>query len=172
MAAAGIDMGARSTKVVILEGDRVLAAVTLQTGESGESEARQAMDQALRQAQLKLEELTSVVATGTGRLNVPFTRKHRSIVTCLARGAHFLFPQARTVLDARAESSMAYFCEDIIIRGAWEGPAALELFHHALAPVAALPVLAVLGGVHIQSDLTLGLGTVVHDYLTAKGRKI
>ena len=44
-------------------------------------------------------------------------------------------------------------------------PAALELFHHALAPVAELPVLEVVSGVHILSDLTLGLGTVVHDYL-------
>ncbi len=51
------------------------------------------------------------------------------------------------------------------VKGAWEGPAALELFHHALAPVALLPVLEVISGVHIQSDLTLGLGTVVHDYL-------
>jgi len=58
-----------------------------------------------------------------------------------------------------------YFCEDITIHGAWEGPAGLELFQHALAPVAALPVLEVLSGVHIVSDLTLGLGSVVHDYL-------
>jgi acetoacetate decarboxylase len=58
-----------------------------------------------------------------------------------------------------------YFCEDITVKGAWEGPAALELFQHALAPVAALPVREVISGVHIQSDLTLGLGEVVHDYL-------
>ncbi|WP_233888943.1 acetoacetate decarboxylase [Paraburkholderia flagellata] len=58
-----------------------------------------------------------------------------------------------------------YFCEDITVKGAWNGPAALELFHHALAPVAELPVLEVLSGVHILTDLTLGLGTVVHDYL-------
>ncbi|HEX8013142.1 MAG TPA: acetoacetate decarboxylase [Casimicrobiaceae bacterium] len=58
-----------------------------------------------------------------------------------------------------------YFCEDIMIKGAWEGPTALELFQHALAPVAQLPVLEVVSGVHILSDLTLGLGTVVHDYL-------
>ncbi len=58
-----------------------------------------------------------------------------------------------------------YFCEEVTIKGAWEGPAALELFEHALAPVAALPVREVLSGVHILSDLTLGLGTVVHDYL-------
>ena len=31
--------------------------------------------------------------------------------------------------------------------------------------VAALPVLEVISGLHIQTDLTLGLGTVIHDYL-------
>jgi len=58
-----------------------------------------------------------------------------------------------------------YVCEDVTIKGAWSGPAAIELFHHALAPVARLPVLEVLSGVHIVSDLTLGLGSVVYDYL-------
>lgn len=58
-----------------------------------------------------------------------------------------------------------HYLEDVTVKGAWEGPAALELFHHALAPVAALPVLEVLGAVHIHSDLTLGPGEVVHDYL-------
>jgi activator of 2-hydroxyglutaryl-CoA dehydratase len=57
MAVAGIDTGSRSTKVVILEGDQILAAVTLQTGESGENEARQAMEQALGQTRLKLKDL-------------------------------------------------------------------------------------------------------------------
>src|SRR5271163_108235 len=68
--------------------------------------------------------------------------------------------------SARICELVRYFCEDITVKGAWEGPAALELFHHALAPVAALPVREVISGVHVLSDLTLGLGTVVHDYLT------
>ena len=58
-----------------------------------------------------------------------------------------------------------YFLEDVTVKGAWTGPAALELAQHALAPVAQLPVLEVISGTHIVSDLTLGLGTVVHDYL-------
>jgi acetoacetate decarboxylase len=58
-----------------------------------------------------------------------------------------------------------YFCEDITVKGAWEGPASLDLLHHALAPVADLPVREIVSGVHILSDLTLGLGTVVYDYL-------
>jgi acetoacetate decarboxylase len=55
--------------------------------------------------------------------------------------------------------------EDLTIKGAWEGPAALELFHHALAPVAQLPVREIVGASHVLTDLTLGLGEVVYDYL-------
>lgn len=55
--------------------------------------------------------------------------------------------------------------EDVTVKGAWTGPAALELHAHALAPVAELPVLEVISATHILADLTLGLGRVVHDYL-------
>lgn len=58
-----------------------------------------------------------------------------------------------------------YALEDVTLKGAWTGPAALELNPHALAPVAELPVLEVISAVHILADLTLGLGRVVHDYL-------
>jgi acetoacetate decarboxylase len=58
-----------------------------------------------------------------------------------------------------------YYLEDIQVKGAWTGPAALSLNAHALAPVAELPVLEVVSAVHILADLTLGLGEVVHDYL-------
>ena len=51
------------------------------------------------------------------------------------------------------------------MKGAWTGPAALELHPHALAPVADLPVLEVVSGLHILTDLTLGLGKVAFDYL-------
>jgi len=58
-----------------------------------------------------------------------------------------------------------YYLEDITVKGAWTGPAALELHPHALAPVADLPVLEVVSGLHILTDLTLGLGKVAFDYL-------
>jgi acetoacetate decarboxylase len=67
--------------------------------------------------------------------------------------------------SARICELVRYFLEDVTIKGAWTGPAALELSHHALAPVARLPVLEVLSGTHIVTDMTLGLGTVIHDYL-------
>ncbi len=60
-----------------------------------------------------------------------------------------------------------YSLEDVVVKGAWSGPAALQLAHHALAPVAQLPVLEIISGTHIVSDLTLGLGSVVFDYLAS-----
>jgi acetoacetate decarboxylase len=40
------------------------------------------------------------------------------------------------------------------------------LYPHALAPIAELPVREVISCVHLIADLTLGLGEVVHDYLS------
>ena len=58
-----------------------------------------------------------------------------------------------------------YALTDIIIKGAWLGPGQLELFQHAMAPVASLPIRKIVSAIHIQSDLTLPYGRVVHDYM-------
>ena len=50
--------------------------------------------------------------------------------------------------SARICELVRYFLEDVTVKGAWSGPAALELAQHALAPVPRLPVLAVLSGTH------------------------
>ncbi|MFD4529729.1 acetoacetate decarboxylase [Streptomyces sp. NPDC058470] len=54
---------------------------------------------------------------------------------------------------------------DVTVKGAWSGPARLQLFAHALAPLSDLPVLEVVSASHILADLTLGRAEVVHDYL-------
>jgi acetoacetate decarboxylase len=58
-----------------------------------------------------------------------------------------------------------YYLTDIDLKGAWTGPAALELFSHALAPLTELPVLEVVSATHLLADVTLELGKVVHDYM-------
>ena len=58
-----------------------------------------------------------------------------------------------------------YRLEDIVMKGAWTGPATLELEPHALAPIAGLPVREIVSATHIIADLTLGLGKVVYNYL-------
>jgi len=58
-----------------------------------------------------------------------------------------------------------YYVTDVTLKGAWSGPAALQLFQHALCDVARLPVREVVSASHFVTDLTLGLGEVVFDYL-------
>jgi len=58
-----------------------------------------------------------------------------------------------------------YYLENVTVKGAWTGPAALQLMQHAMAPVAALPVRKIISGAHILTDLTLPYGKVVFDYL-------
>ena len=58
-----------------------------------------------------------------------------------------------------------YYMEDVTVKGAWAGPAAIQLFEHALCDVARLRVREVVSATHYVTDLTLGLGEVVFDYL-------
>ena len=96
--------------------------------------------------------------------------KHRSadhglVLNSLAQPNYLLKIMPHVDCSPRICELVEYWLEDVTLKGAWEGPAALQLFEHALAPVARLPVLQVLGGMHLKTDLTLGLGRVVHDYL-------
>lgn len=54
---------------------------------------------------------------------------------------------------------------DVAVKGAWTGPATLELRPHALAPFTDLPVIEVESGLHYVADFVLELGEVAHDYL-------
>lgn len=63
-----------------------------------------------------------------------------------------------------------YYLEDVTVKGAWTGPAQLQLFQHVMCDVARLPVHEVVSAIHYVADLTLGLGEVVHDYLNDDGK--
>ncbi len=54
---------------------------------------------------------------------------------------------------------------NITVKGAWSGPARLQLFEHALAPLADLPVREIVSASHILTDLTLNPATPVYNYL-------
>ncbi len=60
---------------------------------------------------------------------------------------------------------VGYNLTDINLKGAWTGPARLQLNHHVNAPVADLPVRKIVGGLHFIADITLPYGRVLYDYL-------
>ncbi|MEQ9618387.1 MAG: acetoacetate decarboxylase [Deltaproteobacteria bacterium] len=59
-----------------------------------------------------------------------------------------------------------YKMEDIDIKWAWKGPAALDIRPCALAPIYKFPVISIIEGYHVLTDLTLPYGEVVYDYLS------
>ena len=114
MITAGIDMGSRSVKVVLLEELDVNGAPQLKYGVKkahimmpGDLDqdvaAEKAYDEALAAAGLKREDVTAVFATGAGRGQVTFAKEGVTEMTSGAKGAVFMFPAARTVVDVGAE---------------------------------------------------------------------
>ena len=99
-------------------------------------------------------------ATSTRRPTSPRSRPRSATPTWLLK----IIPHVDGT--ARICELVEYYLEDVTLKGAWTGPAALSLDPHALAPVAEFPVLEVMSATHIVADLTLGLGKVVHDYLS------
>ncbi len=88
------------TKIVLTQRDhRVLSAIKGPTGPEHRQLANEVMKMALEQANLQLDEISYVVATGYGRLNVPFADRQITELTCHARGVSSLFTNVRTAID-------------------------------------------------------------------------
>jgi predicted CoA-substrate-specific enzyme activase len=95
---AGIDIGSTMTKAVILN-HGIVASIIGPTGPEQRRLANKVMEEALSQAALPLKAMTYIVATGYGRINVPFADKQITEITCHAKGITHLFPKAKTIID-------------------------------------------------------------------------
>jgi acetoacetate decarboxylase len=104
------------------------------------------------------------IATGTMGYKHT-TADHAAVLASLSAPNFLLKIMPHVDGTPRICELVEYELLDIELKGAWTGPAALNLVSHALAPLAELPVLEIVSGTHIIADLTLGLGKVVHDYL-------
>ena len=94
----GIDIGSTTSKCVVLEDGERLAASSIVTGGIGTKGPDLALEQVWSTG-LTLEDMAAVAATGYGRARCPLARYQASELTCHALGAHFVFPQVRTVID-------------------------------------------------------------------------
>ncbi|UCE34830.1 MAG: benzoyl-CoA reductase, bzd-type, subunit Q [Deltaproteobacteria bacterium] len=110
--AAGVDIGAVSSKAVILLDGKPYAFSHVRTSKPKES-ASSALNAALANTGLTLENIHYLVATGRGRSQVPFARETITEIACGAAGAvHIWGPSVRTVLDAGGESCRVIHCTE------------------------------------------------------------
>ncbi len=101
---AGIDIGSTMTKVTIMA-ESLIASVIGPTGPEHRRLAHKVMEEALVRARLPFEALNYIVATGYGRVNVPFADKQVTEITCHAKGLHSLLPTAKTIVDIGGQDS-------------------------------------------------------------------
>lgn len=101
---AGVDIGSTMTKVVIVS-DRIEVSLIGPTGPEHRKLANRVMEEALNKARLTFENLTYIVATGYGRINVPFADRQITEITCHAKGLHSLLPSVKTVVDIGGQDS-------------------------------------------------------------------
>jgi len=99
MAVAGIDVGAISTKAVLLADGRQLARDLRPTGLDAAGAANLAVDNCCRTAGIDRSALGHIVVTGNGRKAVPFAYRDVTEILAFAKGAHHLLPAARTGID-------------------------------------------------------------------------
>ena len=102
----GIDSGSTSTDVAILDWDKnLVAGVILPTGAGASAGAERALEQALTQAGLRREDIAATVTTGYGRTAIQQGDKSITEITCHAKGAYFLDPSVRTIIDIGGQDS-------------------------------------------------------------------
>ena len=97
---AGVDIGSTMTKVVLVDkAGNLLSIIKGPTGAEHRQLANEVMRQALKEAGLQIDDISYIVATGYGRLNVPFADRQITELSCHARGVYSLFPNVRTAID-------------------------------------------------------------------------
>ncbi|NLY39965.1 MAG: 2-hydroxyglutaryl-CoA dehydratase [Firmicutes bacterium] len=101
----GIDVGSLSTEVVIMDREKNYEYVIVSTGANSRTAAERALQLLLSKTDRKKEEIYFTVATGYGRINLPFADKRVTEITCHGLGAHFLFPTVATVIDIGGQDS-------------------------------------------------------------------
>jgi predicted CoA-substrate-specific enzyme activase len=105
MYTAGVDVGAITAKAAIFGDDGPLATALILAGYDRAATAAEVLEQALAQANLSREQIARLVATGYGRVQVAGSDRTVTEITCHARGAHYLCPDVRTVIDIGGQDS-------------------------------------------------------------------
>lgn len=110
---AGVDIGSTSTQAVIMADGIPYAYSNMRTGSNSPDSAIDAINWAMKDTGLTLEDITYTIGTGYGRVNVPFSNKTVTEITCHSKGANFIYgPSTRTILDMGGQDCKAIHCDE------------------------------------------------------------
>ena len=109
MIVAGVDIGAATAKTVIFGDNQILGYVVIPTGYNVKLAAEKVTLEALERAGISksVNELDYVISTGYGRNAVAFANKSVTEILCHAKGANFMIPETRAIIDIGGQDSKA-----------------------------------------------------------------
>lgn len=93
----GIDIGSSAAKVAVINNGEVVKTLLMDTGFSSRKVADEIYN--LLEAEGITKENARYVATGYGRISVPYADNVVTEITCHGKGAYFLFGENGTVID-------------------------------------------------------------------------
>jgi benzoyl-CoA reductase subunit D len=103
MITAGIDMGAKYIKVVILKDGVIQGKAIATTGFEPTASASRCLDQAATESGIDISSIDHITSTGAGRKAAPNINSDITDVGAAAKGAVHVMAGVRTVIDVGAE---------------------------------------------------------------------
>ncbi|MBD3228567.1 MAG: 2-hydroxyglutaryl-CoA dehydratase [Candidatus Lokiarchaeota archaeon] len=96
---AGCDVGSLTAEAVIMEDNEILGYEIIRVRPRPEQSATDVMNKTLQKLDLEMANIDYCVSTGYGRERIPFAKKNISEISCHGKGAQWLIPSIRTVID-------------------------------------------------------------------------
>jgi predicted CoA-substrate-specific enzyme activase len=101
----GIDIGSSSSKVVVMENNKIIKTILMPTGFCSIATSESIYNNLSKEGITK--ENSKYVATGYGRISVPYADDTVTEISCHGRGAHYLFNDNCTVIDVGGQDTKA-----------------------------------------------------------------
>lgn len=107
MIVAGCDVGALTAKAVVMKDGVILGSEIVRSRARAVQSAADVMDNLLGKLGLPWSDIDCCVSTGYGRNIMPFAHGNVSEISCHGRGAHWLAPTIRTIIDGGGQDCKA-----------------------------------------------------------------
>ena len=112
MITAGIDCGAKNTKTIIMKDGKIIGKGLQLTGFDQKQAVEKSLDEAIQAAGITRDDIQRICGTGSGKNAIPMADDKVNDIKAMSKGAHYFFPDARTVTDVGAEEGRAAKIDD------------------------------------------------------------
>ena len=101
----GVDVGSVAAKAAAFDGEKIIATSLRPTGWSPKEAGDELLKDILEQTGKTKDDIKKIIGTGYGRVSLDFIDKQITEITCHGRGAHYMDPDIRTVIDIGGQDS-------------------------------------------------------------------